>query len=124
MILNKVLYNKVKQDAKKKFKSYPSAYASAWIVREYKKRGGKYKNTKKKSKLNQWFDEKWINVCKLPKIVPCGRNTTTNYWKDFPYCRPIKRINSNTPTTVSELSKNEIKKRCKQKKKNPKKIIK
>jgi hypothetical protein len=22
---------------------YPSAYANAWLVREYKKRGGKYK---------------------------------------------------------------------------------
>ena len=29
--------------AKKKFKVYPSAYANAWLVREYKKRGGGYK---------------------------------------------------------------------------------
>lgn len=38
------LYNRVKADAKKKFDKYPSAYASMWIVREYKKRGGKYRN--------------------------------------------------------------------------------
>jgi len=39
---NKALYSRVKTAAKKKFKAYPSAYASAWIVREYKKRGGTY----------------------------------------------------------------------------------
>ena len=26
----------------KKFKVYPSAYANAWLVKTYKKRGGKY----------------------------------------------------------------------------------
>lgn len=39
---NKALYNRVKAAAKKKFDVYPSAYANAWLVREYKKRGGKY----------------------------------------------------------------------------------
>ncbi len=37
------LYARVKMEAKKKFRVFPSAYASAWIVKEYKKRGGKYK---------------------------------------------------------------------------------
>lgn len=37
------LYSRVKTEAKKKFRVFPSAYASAWIVKEYKKRGGKYK---------------------------------------------------------------------------------
>ena len=31
-----------KAAAKRKFKVYPSAYANAWLVRTYKKRGGKY----------------------------------------------------------------------------------
>jgi hypothetical protein len=40
---NQKLYSQVKSEAKAKFKDdYPSAYASAWIVRTYKKRGGKY----------------------------------------------------------------------------------
>ena len=39
---NKVLYSRVKSAAKRKFDVYPSAYANAWLVREYKKRGGKY----------------------------------------------------------------------------------
>jgi len=38
------LYSQVKSEAKKKFgDDYPSAYASAWIVKTYKSRGGKYR---------------------------------------------------------------------------------
>jgi len=40
---NMKLYSRVKAEAKKKFDVYPSAYANAWLVREYKSRGGKYK---------------------------------------------------------------------------------
>ena len=40
---NKALYSRVKSEAKRKFKVYPSAYANAWLVRTYKKRGGKYR---------------------------------------------------------------------------------
>ena len=39
---NPSLYARVKSEAKKKFKVYPSAYANAWLVRTYKKRGGGY----------------------------------------------------------------------------------
>ncbi len=39
---NKALYARVKAEAKRKFDVYPSAYANGWLVREYKKRGGKY----------------------------------------------------------------------------------
>lgn len=40
---DKELYARVKAEAKQKFDVYPSAYANAWLVREYKKRGGKYR---------------------------------------------------------------------------------
>ena len=40
---NPKLYSRVKSEAKRKFKVYPSAYANAWLVRTYKKRGGTYK---------------------------------------------------------------------------------
>ena len=33
---------RVKAAAKRKFKVYPSAYANAWLVKTYKKRGGRY----------------------------------------------------------------------------------
>lgn len=47
---DKKLYARVKAAAKKKFKVTPSAYSSAWIVREYKKRGGKYRTVKTSGK--------------------------------------------------------------------------
>lgn len=40
---NPSLYARVKAEAKRKFKVYPSAYANGWLVREYKKRGGGYR---------------------------------------------------------------------------------
>lgn len=40
------LYARVKAEAKAKFRVYPSIYANAWLVREYKKRGGTYKVAK------------------------------------------------------------------------------
>jgi hypothetical protein len=42
---DKELYNRIKAEAKKKFNVYPSAVANAWVVAEYKRRGGRYKNT-------------------------------------------------------------------------------
>jgi len=44
---NKKLYARVKATTKRKFKVYPSAYANAFLVKEYKKRGGKYRMGKK-----------------------------------------------------------------------------
>jgi len=111
--LNKKLYEKVKKEAKKKFDTWPSAYASAWLVKEYKKRGGKYKGKKKSnSGLSQWFEEKWVDVCYLPKKKSCGRSSKA---RKYPYCRPSVRINKKTPKTIHELSKSELKKRCKKK---------
>ena len=40
---NPALYSRVKAEAKRKFKVYP-AYANAWLVRTYKKRGGGYRS--------------------------------------------------------------------------------
>ena len=124
------LYNKVKEDAKKTFKKWPSAYASSWLVKEYKRRGGKYKSRtggKKKSKtgLTRWHAEEWINVCKLPKIVPCGRPklSVSNWKKKYPYCRPRKRITSKSPRTIKEISKAELKRRCSKKRRSPMKRV-
>lgn len=43
---NKKLYARVKAEAKKKFDVWPSAYASAWLTKTYKARGGKYSGSK------------------------------------------------------------------------------
>ena len=125
-VSNKNLYEKIKKIAKTKFKKWPSAYASSWLVKEYKRQGGKYTSKKsEKSGLSRWHAEEWIDVCKLPKIVPCGRENLkrTTWKKKYPYCRPKKRITSKTPRTVKELSKYEIKKRCSIKRKSPMKRL-
>jgi len=56
---DKELYNRVKNEAKDKFDVYPSAVANAWVVREYKKRGGTYK---KKT-------DKGVDTLELPYIT-------------------------------------------------------
>lgn len=129
-----VLYLSIKEEAKKRFRSWPSAYGSGWVVKTYKDRFRETYGSRKKpflspkttkGLLTRWYKEIWINVCELPKIVPCGRtsNNSKKYWKDFPYCRPLYRITDKTPVTAMELSKKEIKERCKLKKKTPQKRL-
>ena len=50
---NKALYARVKAEAKRKFDVYPSAYANAWLVREYKKQGGGYRKTTSRKKTTR-----------------------------------------------------------------------
>jgi hypothetical protein len=135
--INIKLYNNIKEDAKKKFKGrYPSVYASSWIVSQYKERGGKYAGEKPKDTgLTRWYKEQWIDTCKYIKQpnptkkqlskMECGRDkipkNPEEYKKTFPYCRPYKRITNDTPKTLKEMSKKELKKVCATKKKNPKK---
>ena len=99
------LYNKVKKEAKKKFKRYPSLYASSWIVREYKKRGGKYSGKKPSVKkgISRWYKEEWVQVesyLRTGKKVTCGSSI-----RDTKACRPLKRVDSKTPITLKELLK-------------------
>jgi hypothetical protein len=123
--LNKRLYNQVKEEAKKRFKKWPSAYASGWLVQEYKRRGGKYRGKKSPStRLQRWFEEEWIDVCHLPKKVPCGRTTTPRDWKkEYPYCRPSRRVNSRSPKPYTEFTKTELKRRCNKKRRSPMKRL-
>lgn len=124
---NQTLYNRIKSDAKKKFKVWPSAYASGWVVKEYKRRGGTYTGKKRSSQsgLARWFAEKWVNVCTTPR-KPCGRPgklSISSWKKKYPYCRPSKRISPKTPKTTSELSKTELEKRCRKKRRSPLKRV-
>uniref|UniRef100_A0A6C0LHW3 DUF5872 domain-containing protein n=1 Tax=viral metagenome TaxID=1070528 RepID=A0A6C0LHW3_9ZZZZ len=119
---------KIKQDVKKKNRRW-GAYDSGRLVREYKQSGGKYSGTKKSktsskksSNLDRWYREKWIDACAWPKRKSCGR-TKAFIKSKVSYCRPSKVIDSNTPKTVQELTKAQIKKRCAKKSKNPKKIV-
>jgi hypothetical protein len=102
-ILNPKLYEKAKKEADKVYSRH-SAYKSMFISKKYKELGGKYKTTKKKSgSTDNWTNEEWIQVIpyltKGEKIV-CGLDNKKNK-----VCRPLKRINSNTPITINELLK-------------------
>jgi len=114
--INKQLYQTVKNLANKKFTSPSGIYRSSWIVREYKKRGGKYSGSKSKSSgLKRWFKENWIDLNRpiknsIGKIVgyhKCGRKSSKSTGK-YPLCRPSRRVNSKTPKTYKQLSKNSI----------------
>lgn len=100
------LYAQVKREAKRKFERYPSLYASSWIVREYKKRGGRYGGSKRPSTrqgISRWYGEKWVDVTaylKQNKYVACGSAIRKNK-----ACRPLKRVSASTPITIPELLK-------------------
>lgn len=125
-VLNKSLYLRIKNKLKKTVKSWPSAYGSGLLVKQYKQAGGKYKGKKadKTTGLQRWFAEKWIDVCAYPKIKQCGRPkgsySSSSYQKDYPYCRPLHKITSKTPKTVKSLSKSRRKSLCNKKKRNSK----
>lgn len=107
--LDKPLYDAVKRDADLKFLAPTSVYKSAWIVREYKKRGGKYSTDVPASStgLQRWFREKWVDVNR--KNEPCGRASSDPKQKTaYPLCRPTIRVTKETPVTLSELSKTQI----------------
>ncbi len=83
----------------------------------------KSKNRRAKSGLGRWFAEEWIDVCQLPKIVPCGRKSARNSSRKYPYCRPRYKVTSKSPRTANTFSKAEIARRCKKKRRNPSKRV-
>ena len=48
---NAQLYARIIREAKDKFDVYPSAVANAWVVQEYKRRGGTYKTDKRERSM-------------------------------------------------------------------------
>ena len=98
------LYAQVKSLAKQKFKRWPSAYGSAWLTKEYKRRGGKYSSATKSSGVGRWMKEEWIQVSPYLKNgarIPCGAKNRSN----TKACRPYKRVSPKTPMTIQELVK-------------------
>ena len=82
---NKELHARVKAEAKKKFKVYPSAYANAWMVKEYKKRGGGFRN----DDLKKWFNEKWVRMSAKGEILgECGDR---DKGEGKPRCLPLAK---------------------------------
>ena len=108
-----VLYNKIKKGVYEKYPKH-SAYRSGTLVKEYKKaynkkygNDGSYtgKKTEKKG-LARWFKEEWKN-----------QRGEVGYSKNIDVYRPTKRVDKTTPATFKELSKTQISKAMKEKKK-------
>jgi hypothetical protein len=96
------------KEAKRKFKVFPSAYASGYIAKCRKKKGS-VKKSKKGSSLKRWYKEDWRDE----KGNVCGSSENKNTKK----CRPKKRVTKKTPVTWNEMSENEKKRAVREKKK-------
>ena len=99
--LDKELYSRVKAAAKRKFTVFPSAYASAWMTEEYKRRGGKYKGKKPKGGLKKWFNEKWVDISRPLEgggFHVCGRADSDS--KKYPKWVPERIANKMTKEEI------------------------
>lgn len=119
---NSEAYKKAYHEANRVYGTKSNIYRSSFIVQKYKEYGGKFSEERKKNnkELTRWYDEKWISV--IPylengKIIKCGSPSGNEG------CRPLIRINNNTPITIGELlqihKKNDILKIAYLKKMNP-----
>lgn len=93
IVENPELYKKAKEIADQTYKK-PSAYKSGFIVKKYKELGGTYKDDNQTKDLKRWFSERWKDV---------GN-------KEYPVYRPTKLISKNTPLTIDEIDKEQLKK--------------
>jgi hypothetical protein len=92
------LYQEVKDFIMSRYKKN-SAFASGAIVKEYKRRGGKYTGDKDKADLTRWFKEEWIDV--NPLLKKKDRSA-------YPLFRPTIRVNRETPATLQEIPKKRL----------------
>ena len=105
---NPTLYELVKRDAKRRFERWPSAYGSAWLVKEYARRGGTWssssssssRNPRRSGGIDRWMREKWVQVGPALKgrHIACGQRKGRSK-----ACRPSRRVSSRTPLTVDEV---------------------
>jgi hypothetical protein len=112
-VLDKELYAKAKRMADKVY-DRPSAYKSGYIVKTYKRLGGRYsgkKGSQKKGKLSRWFQEEWKDVNPF--------KTDSSY----PVYRPTIRVSQDTPLTINEINLKDLEKKAKIKQRYKNKII-
>jgi len=98
IIANPYLYEQVKKYADTIYNK-SSAFKSGFIQKIYQNNGGTYIDDNKPKNLKRWFKEEWRDV---------GN-------KDYPVFRPTKRISKQTPLTVDEIDKQNLKKQIKKK---------
>lgn len=96
MINDKDIYEKAKKEVYATYKK-PSAYRSGMLVKRYKELGGTYSGEKTKKGLVRWFKEEWRDV---------NPNKTKS---SYPVYRPTKRVSKETPLTLKEIKKTNLK---------------
>ena len=69
---NADLYARVVQAAKDKFDVYPSAVANAWVVQEYKRRGGTYKGVDMESEKRDYSSGSRERMAEAGTAMPDG----------------------------------------------------
>ena len=69
------------------------------------------RKTEKGAALRRWFEEDWKDV-RTGKA--CGRKKGDK--RGTPYCRPTKRVSSETPKTAGEMTKSEKQRKITEKK--------
>lgn len=102
-ILNPELYEQAKKESDKKFDEKTSAYKSMWMVKRYQELGGKYNTKKKEDDTGKWRKEEWIQVIPFVTVneqIPCGSSI-----RDKKACRPLKKVDKETPITIKEIIK-------------------
>lgn len=100
------LYADVVDEAKTRFAVWPSAYASGWVVKTYKERGGKYAGEAQgeDTGLTKWFGEEWVDLSRPTPdggYEPCGRKSSDDP-ADYPKCRPLAEAMQMTPEQVAD----------------------
>jgi hypothetical protein len=83
-------YKKVKAQ----YDVFPSARASQAIAK-CRKASGNVKKSEEGTSLKRWEKEKWVDTRTGKACGAGGKNE---------YCRPTKRVSSETPKTKSEIS--------------------
>lgn len=87
-------YKKVKAQ----YDVFPSARASQAIAK-CRKASGNVKKGDEGSSLKRWEKEKWVDTRTGKACGAGGKNE---------YCRPTKRVSSETPKTKSEISPSKL----------------
>jgi hypothetical protein len=112
--VDRALYARVKREASARFGAPSSWYRSAWIVKTYKARGGRYgaplTAAVASSGLIRWARERWVNLNAplydskgaLVGYEACGRRSSKGRGP-YPLCRPTRRVSRGTPRTLGEL---------------------
>ena len=95
---DKALHARAVASAKRKFKVWPSAYASGYVVQQYKrlykKKHGSMSGAFRGDNLGKWFNENWVRITSSGNIAgPCGGRSSK---EGKPKCLPKAKAQSLT----------------------------